>query len=451
MPLKRYFPYSFLFQFFAFFFTYGDNPISIDHAIVSVYAVHSETGEVLIDQNSELSLVPASCMKLITSGAALQLLGANTRFETHLEYNGTIDRSKTLHGNIFIRGEGDPCLGSDRIGGSLSWENQLAEWADAIQKLGIKKIEGKVIGDASKWERALAAQSWAWEDLGNYYGAGACALAFHENYYSLFFKPASQIGEKAHVLRIDPPLSSLILQNECRVGTETSGDCACLYGSEFTPIRWLRGTIPCGRVDFMIKGAIPDPAGACADLLAKELQKRKIKIEDKKVNLRAQRTPIHTSYSPTIGEIIYWTNQKSLNLHAEHLLKKMGEEGGNKGSTASGIKAVTNFWKSKGIDLTGFRMEDGSGLSRKNLVTAKQLVSILLKMKESNFFPQFLESLPQKGEGVKAKSGSMSSVKCLAGYSEKTIFAIMINNCVDLEIMNEKVDLILSNLRELHF
>ena len=159
----------------------------LDHALVSIYAVHMDTGEVFQDQNSDLSLIPASCLKIATTAAALQILGADYRFETHLEYDGRIEQ-KTLQGNLYIRGGGDPCLGSDRISGSLSWDNQIAAWADAIQKLGIHKITGKVIGDADGWEEALAVPSWTWEDLGNYYGAGACALSFHENAYSLFFQ-----------------------------------------------------------------------------------------------------------------------------------------------------------------------------------------------------------------------------------------------------------------------
>src|SRR5579871_3035612 len=120
---------------------------SIDHAIVSVYAVRCGTQEVLIDQNSDLSMIPASCMKIATTAAALYLLDPESRFVTHLEYDGWIDEMKTLHGNLYIRGGGDPCLGSDRISGTLSWDKQIEAWGDAVKKLGIRKIEGKVVGD----------------------------------------------------------------------------------------------------------------------------------------------------------------------------------------------------------------------------------------------------------------------------------------------------------------
>lgn len=413
---------------------------ALDHASISIFAVQSNTGEILIDKNSDLSLTPASCMKIVTTAAALQIIGTDYRFETHLEYDGFIDSNKTLHGNLYIRGGGDPCLGSDRISGVLSWKNLLETWVKAIKTLGIQRIEGKIIGDATQWEEALAVSSWTWEDLGNYYGAGACALSFHENSYSLIFKPGSSIGEKAIILDTDPPISTLIFQNEVKTGPEGSGDLACIYGSEFSNIVFIRGTIPAKVNEFSIKGSIPDPAKYVADLLVLQLKEKGITVEQRKIKQQNEKNTFHITYSPTIGEIVHWTNQKSINLYAEHLLKKMGEVEFNDGSTSSGLKAVTNFLESQGIDLEGFNMADGSGLSRKNLITTKQLVQILLKMKKSIFFPIFFESLPQKDDSTRAKSGTMSLVKGYAGYKDNIAFAILINQCSNQSMMNEKIN-----------
>jgi len=418
---------------------------SLDHATVGIYAVDTTTKETLADQNSDLSVIPASCMKVVTTGAALHILGEKTRFETHLEYNGTID-AKILKGNLYIRGGGDPCLGSDRIEGSLSWQKQIEAWASAVQALGIQTIEGTVIGDATKWEKALAVPSWSWEDLGNYYGAGACALSFHENAYSLFFKPDPIVGENATLLRTEPPLPLLAFQNEVKTGPEGSGDGACIYGSEFSSTQFLRGTIPAAVSEFAIKGAIPDPASYCADLLTEALRARGISVCEKPIKSETKRIVFHTTKSPTIGEIVHWANQKSINLYAEHLLKKMGEVLYQEGSTAAGIKAVTHFWRSQGIDLDGFNMVDGSGLSRKNLVTAKQLVQMLIRMKTSDSFPIFLQSLPQQPSSIRAKPGSMSLIKGYVGYAEGTAFAIVVNQCVNRKLLNQKLDEFIATL-----
>jgi D-alanyl-D-alanine carboxypeptidase/D-alanyl-D-alanine-endopeptidase (penicillin-binding protein 4) len=152
-----------------------------------------------------------------------------------------------------------------------------------------------------------------------------CVLSFHENLYSLNFRPANKVGEAATILRTEPPLLTLVLHNEVKNGPEGSVDCACIYGCEFSSLQFVRGTIPCGVNKFPIRGAIPDPVAHCAHLLAKELQDRRVTIEQKNIRQQSERAVVHTTYSPTIAEIVHWTKQKSINLYAEHLLKKMGE------------------------------------------------------------------------------------------------------------------------------
>jgi serine-type D-Ala-D-Ala carboxypeptidase/endopeptidase (penicillin-binding protein 4) len=421
----------------------------VEHATVGIYAVDSVTREVVAEKNSDLSLIPCSCLKLVTTAAALQILGAETRFETHLEYSGPIDANHILHGNLYIRGGGDPCLGSDRILGSLSWGKQIAAWADAVEALGISHIEGKLIGDASRWEKALAVPSWSWEDLGNYYGAGACALSFHENCYSLVFKPSEKVGDPASILRTDPPMPGGFFHNEVKTGPAGSGDNAWIFGSEYALSQFIRGTIPAAVSEFEIRGAIPDPAAYAASLLSRELEARGIQIDGGE-KPEGKRVSFHVTLSPTVGEIVHWTNQKSINLYAEHLLKKMGERVYNEGSTEAGIKAVTAFWQAQGIDLDGFNMVDGSGNSRKNLVTATQFVQILLKMKTSPLFPTFLDSLTAPKGAIRAKRGSMSLAKGWAGYAGDTVFAIFLNQCTNSKMMDETIESFLSKIVEMN-
>lgn len=418
----------------------------LSQASMGVYAVKSDTYEVLIDKDSDLSLIPASCLKIVTTGAALHLLGPDKRFETHLEYDGTIDQDHSLKGNLYIRGGGDPCLGSSRVEGNPSWQRQIDIWVEAVQKQGVKRIEGKVIADASKWEHSLAAPSWSWEDLGNYYGAGACALSFNENSYVLYFKPGKNVGDKAEIVRTDPPILGIHLLNEVTTGPEGSGDGACIYGCEYFPYQCVRGTVPAGVEQFSIRGSIPDPAQFCADMLVHGLHEKGIPVDQRDL-ARGERLVIHVTLSPTVKEIVYWANQKSINLYAEHLLKKMGEEVFHEGSTDAGVGAVTNFWKMQGIDLNGFHMVDGSGLSRKNVVTAKQLVGMLQKMKKSKYSEPFFASLPQKDGSVHAKTGGMTLIKGLTGYAGDTTFAVIINQCPSSQKMNEEIAVIVTSLQ----
>lgn len=427
---------------------WGQEKDPLTHAAVATYAVKSSTGEVIAETNKDLSLVPASCMKLLTTAAALHILGAESRFETGLEYDGVIDENQVLHGNLYIKGGGDPCLGSDRIKGSLSWDRQIEAWATAVEALGIREIEGNVIGDATLWEKALAVPSWSWEDLGNYYGAGASALSFHENAYELVLKPGHAIGAATTLLRTHPPLPEMNFQNEVTTSVAESRETAFIYGSEFSSLRFIRGTIPLSSQEVTIKGSISDPPAYCAHLLEKALENRGVKIQKNPLSKCRLRTRFHTTVSPTVGEIVYWTNQKSMNLYAEHLLKKIGEVVSQEGSTAAGTQAVTQFWKSRGIDLEGFQMVDGSGLSRKNLITAKQLVEILLWMKTSSFFSVFFDSLPSKKllVSIRGKSGSMSLVRGYAGYADDIAFSILVNQCPDPKAMNERIDQFLAKI-----
>ncbi|MBJ7449438.1 MAG: D-alanyl-D-alanine carboxypeptidase/D-alanyl-D-alanine-endopeptidase [Parachlamydiales bacterium] len=419
------------------------NNYKVDHGIISVYAIDTTNNQILIDQNSDLSLIPASCMKVVTTGAALEVLGPDYCFKTAIEYDGYIDSDKTLHGNLYIRGGGDPCLGSDRF---TSWDNQLQLWSKSIQNFGINKITGTVIGDATLWESSLAVSSWLWEDLGNYYGAGACALSFHENYYNVFFKPSTTVGQNAIISKTVPPLFDVIHKNEIKIGPENSGDQAWIFGCEYNLVQFMRGTIPLNSKEFSIKGAILDPASYTAHILKHQLNENGIQVLDQ-VQISSERHLINTTESPPLNEIIYWTNHNSINLYAEHLLKQLGQEVYQEGSTKSGLQAVTNFWKDKGVDMSGFNMADGSGLSRKNLTTTKQLVKMLSILKKSENFPIFLRSLVQKENNLRIKGGTMSGIKAIVGFYDHIAFAILINNCLNYKSVNQTLELILNELK----
>jgi serine-type D-Ala-D-Ala carboxypeptidase/endopeptidase (penicillin-binding protein 4) len=415
---------------------------AMDHATVSFYAVDMLTGEVLADENSDKSLLPASCMKLVTTAAAFELLGPETTFKTMLSYDGYIDEEGTLYGNLYVVGGGDPCLGSDRIEGALGAKEQVALWTAKVKEKGIKKIMGSLIGDSSFWEEELAGSGWLWEDLGNYYGAGASALSFHENMYFLTFKPGEKEGDPTEVFAISPQMPRLSLKNAVKTGALGSGDRAVIYGSELSFEQCVRGTIPMGKELFSIKGAMPNPSLVVEDLLEASLKEEGVLVLGQKISPQ-KREEIHETVSPTVSEIIYKTNQLSQNLYAEHLLKAMGE-----GRTSLGRKAASKFLSSLGVALDGFYMDDGSGLSRKNLATTKQLVGVLKGMKQSEFFSEFLLSLPEYKGGIRAKSGSISGVKGYAGYAGDIAFAILINNCSSRTEMNAAVEQFFNELQE---
>jgi D-alanyl-D-alanine carboxypeptidase/D-alanyl-D-alanine-endopeptidase (penicillin-binding protein 4) len=259
------------------------------------------------------------------------------------------------------------------------------------------------------------------------------------------------------------------------LSSDINSDQAYIYGSPGEYKRVIRGTIPKNKSDFVIKGSMPDPSAILAFNFRKELSQNDILIggeaeyapgkkTDSKVVLRL------VNQSPALRDIIKVTNYESVNLFAENFLKQISYKKSGLGVTKRGCKFITEFWKEKGIDISGFFMSDGSGLSRFNAITASQLVHILNYMKtRSAYAEDFYHSLARAGEGtltalrvesfpddsLRAKSGSMTRVRCLAGYltaksGRQLSYTIMLNNfnCSQGEAAR-KIEEILLELRKL--
>ena len=395
-------------------------------------------------------LVPASVMKAVTTATALEVLGPDYRFKTELQLAGKLGDDGTFTGQVVIRGGGDPTLGDSGIA------NDFSKWKAALVEEGVRKVEGSIVGDASIFGTQMVPDSWQRNDIGNYYGAGACGLTFHENLFYCSFR-TPKVGGIAPFAGTDPKLPEVEFINEMRVGSSGSGDQGYIYGVPYAKVYYLRGTVPAGSGSFTIKGSLPDPAFFCARAFTKYLNENGIEVIGEPTTDRllgiagesiAARKPIYEQESDTLGDLMYLTNQKSNNLRAECMHRAIGMEKKSKGTTKAASEAVLEFWKEKGVDMSGFSMEDGCGLSRANTVTAKQMASILHVAAQGEHFEEFSKSLPVAGRTgtlrsigkgtaadgrVRAKSGTIDRVKCYGGYvtarsGKKYAFAIFINN-----------------------
>ena len=126
-------------------------------------------------------------MKLLTTAAALHTLGPDFRFETRLYASAFPDESGILHGDLYLQGGGDPTLGSDRVIGAEKWKAVVEKWVKAIQKAGIKQIDGRIYVDVSLFEGPAIANKVNWENMGNYFAAPASALCFNDNSFAIHF------------------------------------------------------------------------------------------------------------------------------------------------------------------------------------------------------------------------------------------------------------------------
>jgi len=380
-------------------------------AHIGIYVLDLNTQKPIYQRNAEQFFIPASLMKIPISIVAVALLGEDYQFTTSLEYEGRIDKEKTLEGNLWIRGGGDPTVSLTNL---LQWEADL--------KPLITKINGTLFVDTSCFETALASRSWSFEDLGNYYGAGASGLTLNQNTYYITFQPGKKENDPATVIKIDPPIPDLTFYNEVTTGPAGSGDRVCVFGSEYSPIQFYRGTIPIDQTSFTIKAAIPDPALLCGLILSKQLKPTKgIKLIREKNTSIPQQTVITRYKSVSLKELLQSMNQFSINLYAEHLLKAIGQ-----GNSKQGTICIENFLKNLHIPS---QVHDGAGLSRTNLLTPKGMVTLLSHIKSSDAYLSIYTSLPEPSQTgtlrffpkiphayLRAKTGSMSNIYNLAGY-----------------------------------
>ncbi len=456
------------------------NDPELQNASWGFYAKSVKTGKIIAQYNAQKSLTPASALKVITTATALEVLGKNHTFKTVLEYDGQIDGSGTLKGNVYIRGGGDPTLGAPRDGLGKSYSEILQQWGSAIRKAGIKNIEGYVVGDARFFEEESVPPLWLWEDLGNYYGAGASGLSFHENQYFAYFNSESKQGSHTQLTKITPSVPHFQMVNRVTAGAKGSGDNAYIFAAPYSNVAYVRGTIPPARQGFRIKGSIANPALFCAYQLEQELDKMGIKTAKDYATVRSleregkyvprKRTHLNSIASPPLSKIVYWTNKKSINLYAEHLLKALGKHRFGKGTRENGVLLVKEYLKTCNVDTHGLFMEDGSGLSPMNGVTAQQFVDLLYAYRTEKNYASLFESLSIAGNSgdvgglksflrgtkaankVYAKSGYIERVRAYAGYvraasGDEIAFALMVNNyaCSNSE-MKRKMGVLVAGL-----
>jgi serine-type D-Ala-D-Ala carboxypeptidase/endopeptidase (penicillin-binding protein 4) len=431
------------------------NTKGLEHAGISFMAMDLGSNEVVAEYNSKMALPPASTIKLFSSATALLELGPYYRPKTKIYHTGKIENG-ILNGDIYILGGGDPSLGSRFFEKSGEERLFLERWADSIQALGIKQIKGRIVTDASHFGYLGAPEGWTWGDMGNYYGSGPSGLTLFDNMSYLYFETSTEVNGETEISCVEPYVHQMTFRNEVK-SAKGSKDNSYAYGAPYLYDRQIKGSLPLAQEEFEVKVSIPDPEKLMAEELHVTLTSRGIEIEQPPVGMRELDLPweerkkyrqqlILTHNGQTIANIAYWTNMRSINLFAEHLLCLVGYEKRSHGSTGTGAFHIQNYWESK-IG-SGFYITDGSGLSRNNAVSAYHFAQLLKYMKNSNQYAEFKKTLPVAGKSgtlssvckgqaaagrIFAKSGTMNRIKAYSGYVETSsgknlAFAIIVNN-----------------------
>jgi D-alanyl-D-alanine carboxypeptidase/D-alanyl-D-alanine-endopeptidase (penicillin-binding protein 4) len=420
------------------------------HASVSFCIINAATGETVIDHDGSKSFSQASVMKLVTTAAAIEMLGPEHTFTTTIGYSGII-KNGVLNGDIIIKGGGDPTLGSEKFAGQYA--GFIDKWVEEIRKAGIRKITGRVITDDSYYDYQPVPPNWNWEDLGNYYGAGVYGLSIFDNTLKIHFSTGDS-GTVPVITSLEPVNPGTEYVNHLKA--YGSSDQGYVYSAPYNTYGWISGEIPVNRTDFILKASLTDPPLLAAEILTDKLKSSGIKVQGKPSTSRIIPemrgigiTAITFTTSPKLSEIMVALNQESVNLYAEHFVKELGKVFGSDGSTGSGTEVVKGFLDSLGVETTGMFIEDGSGLSPQDAVNSRGLATLLYQMKKKGkYFADFYNSLPEAGktgtlknvfrdpifEGkMRAKSGTILRVKSYAGYittksGNEMTFSIIVNN-----------------------
>jgi len=405
------------------------------NGIASLYVIDAKTGKVVFERNGQVGLAPASTQKIITSITAYELLGKDFTYKTQFGINSQIENNK-LKGAIYIRPSGDPTLGSWR------WN---ATKEDAVMNRIIKSIKANGIGnftafvvDANSWNDEVIPDGWIWQDIGNYYGAGADGINWRENQYDLLLRSGATIGDPVKVIGTKPELYNYSFTSYVSSAAKGTGDNAYIYFPLKSSTGIVRGTIPVNEARFVISGAMPSGRDQFIYTLQDSLSKAGIKRMLNSTTEEANAIDwnkmkiIHTETSPPLDSIIFWFNRRSINLYGEALLKTTAYQKKGKGSTDEGLKMLKDLWTGNGISSTELNMVDGSGLSPLNRVTTHAQVSILLHARKQPYYTGFHLSLPEFN-GMKMKSGTIRGAKGFTGYhtskdGNEYVFSFLVNN-----------------------
>jgi len=284
-------------------------------------------------------------------------------------------------------------------------------------------------------------------DLGRYGQLLRHGLNIHENLYYLDFRQFPKLNQAPRATATRPHVPDVQFINELQAAGANSGDNAYIFGAPYTRTRYVRGTLPIGSGTFTIKGSLPEPAYFAAHHLAKTLEKNGIYtgmcVSTQRIfkeNKNKKRRVIFTVKSPRLHDIVERANIKSVNL---------GEEKQGKGTSEAGLEVIKNYWTERGVEMSGFVMRDGSGLSPRNAVSTKHLAQIMRKVaKDPAIYKDFNASLSVAGKSgslknmfagtraagnLRAKSGYMDKVRSYTGYVKSKsgklmAFSIIVNN-----------------------
>jgi D-alanyl-D-alanine carboxypeptidase/D-alanyl-D-alanine-endopeptidase (penicillin-binding protein 4) len=407
---------------------------------------------VLYARDSQKLVMPASNMKLITLAVAADRLGWSFEYDTRLEAMGQIDHG-TLDGDLVVMGGGDPSITGQDFGPAPLF----AEWADALTQAGIQRVNGRIVGDDRLFDREGLAQGWSWDYLTASYAAPSGALSYNENAIVVRVVPGRAAGTAA-TIDAEPVGHGLTIRNEVTTGPAGSAAHIQLSRPPGGPVLTVSGSVPVGGPAVVRGAAVNDPTRFFVEGLRLALADHGIpvrdgdgSVDDLPTAAADGRRVIATRLSAPLSALAGYFLKVSQNFYADMLLKTIGRAAGGPGSVVEGVRAVRETIAGWGVAPDEIVMNDGSGLSRYDYLTADAVVAVLRHVwQDARLRGPFVSALPVAGrdgtldtrmrgtildDRVEAKTGTLANVRSLSGYLETTtgkhvVFAILANNFI---------------------
>jgi len=397
-----------------------------------------DTGQVLYAHDADTRLIPASNRKLFTSAAALEVLGDGFQIHTRVLADAKPDAVGTVHGSLYLHGGGDGLLSPD----------DLDALARTLAQMGIKRVEGNVVGDGGLFTDGPYGFGWEWDDFSDEEFPQISALEVNEGVLGVHVAPGKSPGDPVNVT-LTPPTDYLPVIIAAKTGPrEASNDCAVSRPWDKNYFR-VTGTLPLGAVlDQNVP--IKDPPLLAATLLHQSLVKASITVTGRAVTGQtpAEAMLLAEHLSLPLAQYLPRMNKPSDNLLAESLVRLIGTNGDTPLSYDIGHMRETTFLRSLGLDTSALGMVDGCGVGRRNFVTARAVAALLLGMHKKPDWHVWYDSLPIAGvdgtlksrmkgtpaaNNVHAKTGTLGQVRALSGYvtgrsGTLYAFSLLMNN-----------------------
>ena len=450
-----------------------------------VKVVSLDSGKTIFEHNAGKYFNPASNAKLYTAALALDRLGADYRIRTSLYSAARPDGAGALKGDLIVYGRGDPTMTASLNEGD--YFKGLEPLAQQLANAGVRRVEGDIIGDESYFATPPIGSGWEWDDLQEYYGAEVSALTVNDNALDLFVKPADRVGLPCRVTT-GPSVSFVTLMNRTQTAPKGAEARVVVYRPVGENVVYVSGRLPADSKGYRGSVAVHNPAALFAHLFKEALARRGITVTGRARTIDwkyREVTPVDFAKlvelgfveSPPLKDIVRETLKPSQNLYAQLLLLQVGARrvpgsqssvDPSVNSTAKpsnlvtgsqapdtqltteqlGVQTLGEFLAEAGVKNGDVLLEEGSGLSRKDVITPNATIALLTHMSRHRCGEVYRAGLPIAGVdgtlqnrmkgtaaagNARAKTGSLRYVYTLSGYvttaaGERLAFSIMLNN-----------------------